>query len=255
MLDETFRLYRRHFVVLAGVAVTFAIPLAALAGFGFWSLFGNLLTQASSGAPLDTSQLSGLFVGFGLGYVVNLALQPLQFGAITYAICESALGHPVTIGGMLNAALRKYIHVLGLILLLGAMGLLFCVFPLWIWILVGWVAVLPAMFVENLGLRGAMSRSWRLVQGMWWRTFFIILLVLILDYVVSLALDAFLYFGQALLSIVLSQYVALSIYEAASILVSGLVVPILLIAIVLLYFDLRVRKEGIDLFQLASRIA
>jgi hypothetical protein len=33
------------------------------------------------------------------------------------------------------------------------------------------------------------------------------------------------------------------------------VVPILIIAMVLIYFDLRVRKEGIDLFQLADHIA
>jgi hypothetical protein len=254
VLDEIFRLYRRHFFLLAGVSVAFAIPLAALAGFGFWSLYAKLLTQATTGAPFDPSQLGGLFVGLGVGYLLNLALQPLQYGAITFVICESALGHPVTLGGMLRAALRKYLHVLGFIVLIALMAIVFCLFPLWIWILVGWVAVLPAMFIENLGLGGAMRRSWSLVQGMWWRTFFILFLVAILDYAVSLALGAFLYAGQGLLSIFVSQYIALSIYEAAAILLNGLVVPVLLIAIVLLYFDLRVRKEGIDLFQLASRI-
>jgi len=255
VLDETFRLYRRNFLLIAGVSVAFAIPFAALAGFSFGALFGDLLNQAASGNPADFSQMSNGIVGLLLGYLVNLALQPLQVGAITFAVCESALGRPVTLRGMLLGAMRRYLHVLGFLLLLLLMGLLFCLFPLWIWILVNWIAVLPAIFIENLGLGAAMSRSWALVRGMWWRTFLILLLVGILYYVVTLALGAFFYAGQGLLSIVVSQYIAISIYEGAVVLVQGLTVPILLIAIVLLYFDLRVRKEGIDLFQLASHLA
>jgi hypothetical protein len=37
--------------------------------------------------------------------------------------------------------------------------------------------------------------------------------------------------------------------------VDSLVFPVLQIAIVLIYFDLRVRKEGLDLFQQAQRIS
>jgi hypothetical protein len=255
VLDETFRLYRRKFLLIAGVSVAFAIPFAALAGFGFGSLFSTLLDQAASGNPADFSQVSNGVWGLLVGYLVNLGLQPLQWGAITYTVCESALGHPVTLRGVLRGAFRRYLHVLGFAVLILCMQILFCLFPLWIWILVSWVAVLPAMFVENLGLGTAMGRSWGLVRGMWWRTFFIFLLVGLLYYVVTLALGAFFYAGQGFLSIVVSQYIALSIYEGAIILVQGLTIPILLIALVLLYFDLRVRKEGIDLFQLASRLA
>src|SRR6059058_83530 len=85
------------------------------------------------------------------------------------------------------------------------------------------IAVLAAMFVENTGLFTAIGRSWRLVEGKWWRTFFILLLVLVLNYVVSLALGAFLYLGQILLSLLLSPYLALAIYEGAVVLVSALV--------------------------------
>jgi len=254
VLDETFRLYRRNFAVIAGVSVAFAIPFAALAGYGFGSLFTNLFNQAASGNPADFSQVSDGLLGLGLGYLVNIALQPLQVGAVTFAVSESALGRTVTVGGVLRAALRRYFHVLGFVILILLMELLFCLFPLWIWILVGWVAVLPSIFIENIGLGAAMSRSWRLVRGMWWRTFFILLLVGLVWYVVTIALGGFFYLGQGLLSIVVSPYIALSIYEAAVILVQGLTVPVLLIAIVLLYFDLRVRKEGIDLFQMAAQL-
>ncbi|HKB28868.1 MAG TPA: glycerophosphoryl diester phosphodiesterase membrane domain-containing protein, partial [Candidatus Limnocylindrales bacterium] len=143
----------------------------------------------------------------------------------------------------------------GYLFLIFLMGIAFCIFPLWIWILVGWVAVLPVMFVENTGLVAAMGRSWRLVQGRWWRTFLVVLLIVILNYVVTLALDAFLYLGQTLLSVVVSPYLALTLYEVGAIVIQGLTIPVLLIAIVLLYFDLRVRKEAIDLFQIAGRIS
>jgi hypothetical protein len=48
--------------------------------------------------------------------------------------------------------------------------------------------------------------------------------------------------------------VSIAISEATGILVSSLVAPILQIATVLIYFDLRVRREGLDLFQLAQRV-
>lgn len=251
VLDEIFRTYRRNFLALAGVSVGLSLPLAALAGYSFGALFSNLITQAGSGNPVDVG--SSLF-GLALGYLAYLVLTPLQIGAITYAICESALGRPVLIGAMLRAAFRRYLHVLGYVVLLVLMVISFCLFPLWTWIVVGWVALLPAIFIENLGLVQAMGRSWRLVRGMWWRTFFILFLVLIIEYVVTLALGGFLYLGQSLLAIVLPPYLTLSIYEGADIIVQALALPILLIAVVLLYFDLRVRKEGIDLFQLAGRL-
>jgi hypothetical protein len=254
VLDETFRLYRRNFVLLAGVSVAFAIPFAALAGYGLGSLFTNAINSAAAGSQADLSQMTSGLVGFGLGYLVNLALLPLQYGAVVYAICQSALGNRVTLRGMLRAAVRRYLHVLGFLLLAVLMAVFFCLFPLWIWILVGWVAVLPAIFTEDIGLGAAMSRSWALVRGRWWRTFLILGLMFVIEYAVSLALGGFLYLGQTLLSIILSSYIVFSIYEAAAIITSALVFPIVLIAMVLLYFDLRVRKEGIDLFQMASRL-
>jgi hypothetical protein len=255
VLDETFRMYRRHFLLFAGLSVAFALPLAIFAGYGFWSFFDQALSGVYNTTTANTPDFSGILVGLGIGYLVYFAVLPLQYGAITYAICESAQGRPVRVAAVLRGALRRYLHVAGYLALTIGMILLFCLFPLWIWISVGWIAVLPAIFVENIGVGGAMSRSWSLVRGVWWRTFLIALLIFILTYVVTLALDAFFYLGQALLSIVLSQYITLALYETAGILVQALVSPVLMIALVLIYFDLRVRKEGLDLFQLAGRIA
>jgi hypothetical protein len=111
------------------------------------------------------------------------------------------------------------------------------------------------MFIENTGLIAAMGRSWRLVEGRWWRTFLILFLMFVLVEVVSSALGAFLFLAQTGLQIILSPYLSVAISEGASVIISSLITPILQIAIVLIYFDLRVRREGLDLFQLAQHVA
>lgn len=254
LLDETFRMYRRHFLLFAGISIIVSIPLAALAGFSFFTLFANLVQQVGPDQAPTLTSLTPSITAFAVFVVVNFALYPFLYGAITFAACESALGRPVTVWGALRGVLRRYLQIFAFLFLIFVTVLMFCLLPLWVWIWVGWVAVMPVMFVENTGLIAAMGRSWRLVEGRWWRTFLILFLIAILVVVVSSALQAFLYLGQILLSLILSSYLSLAISEAATMIISSLVNPIFQIAIVLIYFDLRVRKEGLDLFQLAQRV-
>jgi hypothetical protein len=254
LLDETFRMYRRHFFLFAGISVIIAIPTAALGGYSFFTFFNGLLQQTAAGQTPDTTGFTQAFVILGLGILFNLALYPFQY-AVSYAACESAIGRPVTAWSALRGAARRYLHLVGYLALQLMMGFTWCLFPLWIWIWVGWVAVVPVMFVENTGLVSAMSRSWHLVEGRWWRTFLVVVLILILVQIVQAALVAFVYLGLFLLGIVLSTYTVTAIAYGALVLVGGLVTPLLQIAIVLIYFDLRVRREALDLFQLAQRVS
>jgi hypothetical protein len=132
-----------------------------------------------------------------------------------------------------------------------------CVAPivLWTWVFVSWIVVTPAMFVENIGLGTAFGRSWRLVEGRWWRTFLILFLMLVIWYLIGVGLGAFLQLAQYLLALFISPFIATAISLATSQLISALVNPVLQIAIVLVYFDLRVRKEALDLFQMAHQLA
>jgi hypothetical protein len=250
LLDETFRMYRRHFVLFAGLSVIFAIPTATVTGLTLFTVF-NAMLKPGSQVTIDPA----ILIWLGVFLVVTLVLVPFQYGAVTFAACESALGRPVTLSGVLRGVLRRYFPLLGYMLLISLMAIAFCLLPLWIWIWVGWCVVMPVMFIENVGLLAAMGRSWRLVQGRWWRTFLVVFLMFVVYYVVSLALRAFLALGQALLQIVVSQLVIVWISAATSAIVDSLVYPIVQIAIVLIYFDLRVRKEGLDLFQQAQRIS
>ncbi len=202
LLDETFRMYRRHFFLFAGISVIVSIPAAALSGFSYYALLGGLLTQTGNGQP-EVSTLQASLVGIGIGAVVNLALTPFYYGAVTFAACESALGRPVTAGGVVRAVLRRYLQLL----------------------------------------------------GYWRRTFLIIFLLLIIFTIIRAALGAFITLGLGLLQIVVSSVVVLWISAAVSVIIDSLVNPVLQIAIVLIYFDLRVRREALDLFQLAQRVA
>src|SRR5579859_3742126 len=118
VLDETFRLYRRNFLLLAGISVGFSIPLAAVAGFGFASLYGAILDQATSGRPTDLSTFTPSLTAIGVGTVINFALLPLLYGSVSLAICDAALGRPVTLRRVLAGALGRYLHVAGYLALL-----------------------------------------------------------------------------------------------------------------------------------------
>ena len=253
LLDETFRMYRRHFLLFAGISIALSIPAAALAGY-YYSIFGDLLQQMGNGRNPDLTAFTDAIGPLLLGLLLNLVLVPFTYGAVTYAACESALGHQVTAGGVMRGVLHRYFQLGGYVFLIAIMAVMFCVLPLWIWIWVGWAVVAPVMFIEQTGLTASMGRSWRMVEGRWWRTFLILFLVFILVYVVRLALGAFLLLGQGVLDLVLSPTVTLWISASATTVIDSLVSPILQIAIVLVYFDLRVRREGLDLFQLAQRV-
>ena len=254
LLDETFRMYRRHFFLFAGLSVLLSIPSAGLSGFFSYALFNGLLqqTNAVAGPNFNFNFLGQTLVAAVVVLVITLVLLPFFYGAVTFAACESALGRPVTPAGILSGVMRKYFQLLGYWLLIGLMFILFCLLPLWIWIWVSWVAVMPIMFIENIGLGAAMNRSWRLVEGRWWRTFLIVFLIFIIIYAVRFALGAFIALGQGLLQLVVSPLIVVWISGVTSVIVDSLVNPVFQIAVVLIYFDLRVRREALDLFQLAQ---
>ena len=254
LLDETFRLYRRHFLLFAGISAILAIPSAASSGLNYFALFGSVFQPATTSEPDTTAFLAGQLAQF-VAAGINLLLLPFTYGAVTYAACESALGRRVTAGGVFMAIVRRYFPLLGFFLLIWVMVVAFCLIPLWAWIWINWIAVVPMMFVENIGLGAAMGRSWRLVTGRWWRTFLIVFLVAILMYVVQAALVAFFAVPLAVLSLLLSNYLLLSLSATVTVIASALVNPVLQIALVLIYFDLRVRREALDLFQVAYQLS
>ena len=291
ILDQTFRVFRKHFLLLMGIIAVISVPVAVLQGFGTWQYTQNF-QQGISGRGADSSDPTAVF-GSALTSSVPLLFTTLlsliaglfQTGALASAISELYLGRTITIGQAYRGVLRR----VGSLLLLATLvaGLLFLVFvavfsgamliaslagPLGVVILcllvpvslaflgvalatsTYWMFVSQAIVLEDCGAIAGLRRSWNLVRGSFWRvlgiTLFIGLLVtfassvpiLMTQFSVSLA------FPKSLAAqTVLNQVVAA--------VVTILLGPISAIARTLLYYDLRVRKEGFDLELMARQLA
>ena len=273
LLDELFRLYRRHFSLIIGVALLVALPgLVWQLITGSYRLtlssYSNLFTTPVGGGPptfssQQFSNLSGTYALVGLGALILL---PFSVGAVYRAVTDVALGKPATVGLVLRETLARYFPLLGLIALVFVffivwaivftIGLLLLVLPglavfcAGVYFAVRWTLSVAAMMAEDIGPSRGLGRSWNLVRGQWWRTFGILLIVGIMQAVIGYALGFL--FGL-IAAAVTSGDVQLAVIAVGSTILGALVSPITTIAVVLLYFDLRVRKEGLDLDQLAQQ--
>ena len=272
LLDELFRLYRRQFSLIVGVALLVALPgLVWSLVTGVYRLnsasYANLFTTTgTSTVAFNSQEFSNLLGSLSLGALGALILLPFTLGAVYRAVTDVALGRPATIGVVLRETLARYWPLLGLVglffvfalvwsiaeliglLLLIVPGL--AVFCAAIYFLVRWSLTVAAMMAEDIGPIRGLGRSWNLVKGQWWRTFGILVVVAILQTVISYAL--FFLFGLIAAVFSTGDFQA-ALVQVGSTLLSAVVSPITTIAVVLLYFDLRVRKEGLDLDQLAQQ--
>ncbi|MDQ3619650.1 MAG: glycerophosphoryl diester phosphodiesterase membrane domain-containing protein, partial [Actinomycetota bacterium] len=155
----------------------------------------------------------------------------------------------VVVAGALTAALGlidEVALILGTLLIIAAM-----VVATWIW--VGWVVAVPAFLTEGTKGRRALGRSFGLVKGRWWRTFGLYLLAYLLVVIVGSIIGRIL---TQLQFTDIGDSLALSlIVNAIGQTISAVITtPFIAAFIIVLYFDLRVRKEGFDLQLLAERI-
>jgi len=272
LLDELFRLYRRHFSLIVGVALVVALPgLVWTLVTGVYRLnsasYTNLFTTTGTSTPaFNSQQFSNLVGTFALGGLGALILLPFSVGAVYRAVTDVALGRPATIGAVLRETLARYWLLLGLVglgilLFIGwaiaeLIGFVLLIIPglavfcAAVYLGVRWSLVVAAMMAEDIGPIRGLGRSWNLVSGSWWRTFGILLIVGILQTIISYAL--FILFGLIAAVFSTGDFQA-ALVQVGSTLLSAVVSPITTIAVVLLYFDLRVRKEGLDLDQLAQQ--
>jgi hypothetical protein len=258
LLDEVFRIYRRNFWLLASITLLLALPILALQivsgqadQLGFSAALLNGAAGGSTSPDAQPPQIN--FIALGLQYLLALVLVPFTEGAVALAAIDVALGRPATLASCFRGVLRRYWALLALALLTVVLGPTAICLPVFIWILVRWSVAVPALLAEGKGPIQAIQRSWDLTRDNWWRLFGILVVVVLLQSVMNWVL------GVASLPIAIaipfvSPLVRGSIAVTVTTLGSAVVTPILYLCIVLLYFDLRIRKESFDLDQLAAQV-
>ena len=252
ILDRTFTVYRRHFLLFVGIA---AIPQLLVLVVQLLEIF--LKAAPAPVAPPVTQQLqaSGALLGLGflvvlLGVVVYVVAMLLSTGATVFAVSELYLGRTITIGEALRR-MRGELGALFGVLVLGWLatmaGLILLVLP-GIYLVCRFAVSVPAALLENLGPRSALERSYGLTKDFAGRAFLIYVLYFVLIFAASSLFQWPFLYGLALSRndpTMIRVWSALM--QAGGFAAGILVTPVLTIATALFYYDLRVRKEAFDL--------
>lgn len=287
ILDGSIATARRHPKVTFGlsaavvaVATLVSLIVTVLSFSGSDVTDGGMFGQTT----VTGDELSG-FAGdaaasLGVTVVTSLVAQVILTGILTAVMGRAVLGRPVVLGEVWREVRPRLRTLLGLTLSIALLALLALGLVVGLAVLVGWATATglgifvglllgiglvvlavwfaisaglagPAIVLEKQSVRGGIRRSFRLVKGSFWRVFGVLALVQI---VATLA--------GGLISVPFVVFASLiagltdgSTYDLLPQLVSGIgqigsgciTYPIVAGATALLYVDLRMRREGLDL--------
>ncbi len=238
ILDRTFFLYRRHFLVFMGIC---GIPELIVLAFTLARLF----TVNSASGSISFSVILTLLL-----LAANVLAYLLSQGGTILAVSDFYLGRPASIGGALRRVASELAPLLGVIVLNGLAimgGLILLVIP-GIYVACRLLICVAVALIENKGPRDSLSRSWELTRDNAGGAFVILLLWVVIAYA-ALGLFALPFSIPLALSIrnpgMLQFWTAL--VQVGSTIATVLTRPVLLIATSIFYYDLRVRKEAFDI--------
>ena len=259
ILDGMFMLYRQHFRLFFGIVAVYIVI-----GLGFDLISVSAVTGVAPGTSIVITLLAGIG-SFIVSFLVGAGL--------AYASALVYLDRDITAQDALKQAWRRFFSLLGSAILWGlVVGGLFVTIigiPFAIYFSVRWgLYTLPVLFEETTA-RNALRRSTELVRGTWWRVFGIMLAVSVIAFMISFILEVSFGFILTLMGVAEAEiegatlwdtirrlsipmpseigWIPYAIRRFLSVAIAGLAMPIGIIGSALLYFDLRVRKEGFDI--------
>lgn len=234
---------------VAMILLSALIPMA-LGIVGTAILQGVISLEVARGTVGERLRLPGLWaaargrIGALIGW--SLLITGVVVGALVLVAVVIAL--IVALGGTAGIVIGVLLGLLAG----GAAAVLFA------WLSTKLALVPSALMLERLPLRGAIARSWSLTRGYFWKTFGIQLLVAVIVQTVAGVISAPL---QLILS--LGSFLVNPNGDNTGLVVAGIVVYVLTIVLTivfgaisavvmsatpaLIYIDIRMRKEGLDL--------
>jgi hypothetical protein len=188
-----------------------------------------------------------VFAGTVVMNVVVVLSTAFAIAAVMYLVADTYLDAPMTNRRSAQIALRRLPAVLWLAIVTSVLtvaGMFLCLLPgIWLW--VAWSVAVPALLLEGKGVGKALSRSMELTRRRFWTCFAVRLVSTILTTGVAWALTVSI-LGAVHVAVHGTAAIAIAQGVAGAI-TSALTVPFAAAAIIVLYFDLRVRAEGFDI--------
>ena len=282
LLDRTFSLYKRHFLLFVGIAVpapaVYLVIQLASAGI---TKFGA--TPAAGISRFNTAAIVGLVVTIVLGVLGWMLGLALTHAATIRAVSAVHLGRPISVRGsyaelrghywriinvFVSVALRVFggsillymvagvvaalaiggAAVLGtvatIIGVIVALAAVVAAVTLAVSLFVRYSLAIQACIVEDIPARQALKRSVFLAKGSRSR----ILTVYVLFVVINVAMAFTLAFGLGGLAAMSKSVQVITAVDALATFIAGVLTgPLATVAISLVYYDERVRKEAFDL--------
>lgn len=232
------------FLITAAVVIPVQLVVAFLQrGFArsvdFTTLFAN--GSLNTGRGMTFGSISLVYLGAALSSLSYFFLG----GAIARLVSSWYAGSDLSARDALVSSLRKapvFVAAFLLLIVPKVVSVVFCYVPAF-FVIPLFMLTVPAMVIENLGPIAGARRSWTLVSrrlmpcvGIWFVAWFVEFLV---NQVLSLIPQVLAQFTPAIVSDVLTP--------AGNAFAHMVTAPVVVGMSVLLYLDLRIRTEGLDL--------
>ncbi len=234
ILTHALELYRLHWRNLVATVAIIVVPLSILQVVFVDLVIGDTFTTTTvrGGIERVDGSLGAAVLASIAVAVLSILMWTVLTGAITRAAAGTFLGRDLNVQESYRYGLARFWSIVLVGLLAGlavAGGFILLVVP-GFFVLARLSCALPALVIEDRRGRQALSRSWHLVEGFGWPVFGTIVVAGILSGLVSALLTA--PFGDNTLARAIGQSVA-----------SVVTMPFSALVGILIYLDLRIRKE------------
>lgn len=252
ILDVAFTLYRRHFSTFFLTALLPNLPIAA-----FWAYLGSV-AGSGAGAPEEMSALAGVGTVLMAPYSAVAAI--VVWAALVHQTSRAMTGGAVSLGDGYRRALRRFFPLLGagiVAMVLIGLGFMLFIVP-GVLIALMFFAVVQAVVIEEEGPLSALGRSRELAREGWARIFGVLFVTWLIVFLPTMAVFGGLGFLAAMVPGMAEGMTGGAVnagVQALSVAVGALTTPYMVASLVVLYYDRRVRKEGLDLELAAEQLS
>jgi len=246
VIERAFTFYRLHWRALMGFVAILVVPVQFLDAY----LNRNFPQKLFVGTQTTQSDNSNaVLISLAITGITLFVVQPLVNGGLARAVAWFHLGRTPTAGEILEGALQFLGPVL-LVMILYALvvigGFLLFIIP-GIFFAIRFQFAVPAVVLEKERGTEAMRRSWRLTDRNFWRVFGILLVAGLLVAIAAAVITI-----PTVLSTQHSGSSGWVIRAIGGSVATVVTMPFSQLVTVLLYLDLRVRREGLTLDRLQS---